>query len=310
MGLALTLARAQDYPNRPIRMIVAYPPGGGVDVAGRIIGQKLGEALGQQVVIENRPGASGVLGAEVVANAAPDGYTILISPGDFFVLPALMPPMAFDPSKDLVPIAMVSSNPLAVVASANAPFADLKQMVAAGKALADGLAYATPGIATINHVVGEWIGVEAKLKMLHVPYRGGADAALAVVSGSVPLGIVSPPAVYPALVQSGKVKVIALTAAWPSFVPASWPTLAESGLAVEAALWLGIFAPSGTPAAIVSRLDAAVALTLQDDQVCRRMSETGTNPKFSGQAGLVDRIRIETAHYREVIQRAGIHIEH
>jgi tripartite-type tricarboxylate transporter receptor subunit TctC len=308
INLTLVSARAQDYPARPIRMVVAYPPGGGVDVAARLIGQKLGEILGQPVVIENRPGASGMLGAQVVANSPPDGYTILISPGDFFVIPTLMPQMAFDPNKELLPVAMISSNPLVVVAAANAPFSSVKEMVEAGKGAASGFAYATPGIATINHVVGEWIGVDAQIKMLHIPYHGGADAALAVAAGSVPMGIMSPPAVYPSLVESGKIKVLALTADWPASLPASWPTLSESGLPIEATLWLGIFAPLGTPDAIVSRLDEALARVLQDAGVRRRMNDTGVNPGFVAQAAFVDRIRSDTVHYSEVIRRAGIHV--
>ncbi|HEX3725848.1 MAG TPA: tripartite tricarboxylate transporter substrate-binding protein [Pirellulales bacterium] len=309
ISLALATARAQDYPTRPIRMVVAYPPGGGVDAAGRVIGQKLGEILGQPVVIENRPGASGALGAQVVANSAPDGYTILISPGDFFVIPILMPQMTFDPSKELLPVAMISSNPLVVVAAANAPFSGVKEMLEVGKRAADGLAYATPGVATVNHVVGEWIGVTAQMKMLHVPYRGGADAALALATGSVPMGIVSPPAVYPSLVDSGKIKVLALTANRPAFLPTSWPTLRELGLPIEATLWLGIFAPIGTPDVIVSRLDDALERILADGSLRKRMNDTGVNPEFLAHSGFVTRIHTDTAHYNEAIQRAGIHIE-
>jgi tripartite-type tricarboxylate transporter receptor subunit TctC len=308
VSLAQVSVRAQDYPIRPIRMVVAYPPGGGVDVAGRLIGQKLGEILGQPVVIENRPGASGALGAQVVANSPPDGYTILISPGDFFVIPTLMPQMTFDPNKELLPVAMISSNPLVVVAGANAPFSSVKEMLEAGKKATGGFAYATPGIATVNHVVGEWIGVAAQIKMLHIPYHGGADAALAVATGSVPIGIMSPPAVYPSLVESGKIKVLALTADRPAFLPASWPTLRESGLPIEATLWLGIFAPIGTPDDIVSRLDDALAQALADDSVRKRMNDTGVNPGLIAHSEFVARIHTDTAHYNEVIQRAGIHI--
>lgn len=308
-SLAFVSVQAQDYPTRTIRLVVGYPPGGGVDVAGRLIGQKLGEILGQPVVVENRAGGSGTLGAQVVANAPPDGYTILISPGDFFVIPTLMPPMSFDPNKDLLPVAMISSNPLVLVAAAGAQFGTVKEMLAFGKKAPEGLSYATPGAASINRLVGESIGIDAGIKMLNIPYHGGVDSALAVATDSVPIGIVSPPAVYPSLVEAGKIKVLALTADRPAFLPASWPTLHDSGLSMEATLWLGIFAPVRTPAAIVARLDDALAKVLADENVRTRMTGTGVNPSFIPQAEFVTRIHTDTAHYSEVIQRAGIRIE-
>ena len=174
---AAATARAQDYPSRPIRLIVPFLAGGGVDVAARILGQKLSDAFGQQIIIENRAGAGGVVGANAAAKAASDGYTFLFGPGDFVTRPSLMSQMTFDPHKDLVPVAMVSSNPMLVVAGATAPFSNLNELIAVAKAQPQGISYATPGTATLNHVAGEWMAAEAGIKLVHVPYRSGGTAA-------------------------------------------------------------------------------------------------------------------------------------
>ena len=205
-------ALAQTYPTKPIRMIVPYPAGGVADVSARIVAQKLGESLGQQVVIENRAGASGTLGANAVAKAAPDGYTLLLSPGDFVTMPTLLPPMTFDPDKDLVPITMVSRNPLLLVANTGAAFGNVKELIAAAKAKPGHIAYSTPGNGSINHVTAEWFAIEGGVKFLHVPYRGGVASANGVAAGDVPFGVVSPSS-GTSLVDAGKVKVIAVRGA-------------------------------------------------------------------------------------------------
>jgi tripartite-type tricarboxylate transporter receptor subunit TctC len=308
LALALSCAgiHAQEYPSRPIRFVVPYPPGGGMDVTARAIGQKLGEILGQPLVIEFRAGASGTIGAESVARAAPDGYTLLLIPSDFVTAPSIMPRMNFNPTKDLAPLAMVSDNPMIVIAGAAAPFNDVKGWLDAAKASPDGMAYATPGTGTLDHVIGEWIGVTAHVKLLQVPYKGGVEAAAAIVAGDVPVGIVSTPSIYPGLTGAGKVKVIALTGDRPPTLPSSWTTLAENGLPINATLWLGIFAPSGIPDAVVSQLDRAIGQALQDDTVRKHMNDIGFSPQFLGQAAFVDRIRVDSSHYEPIIRQTGI----
>ena len=306
---ALLGAHAEEYPTRPIRMIVPYPAGGVADVTARIIGQRLGEILGQQIVVDNRPGASGTLGANAVAKAPADGYTLLLTPGDFITMPSLVPPMAFDPHKDLLPIAMVSSNPMIVVANVAAPFNNVKELIAAAKAQPGNIAYSTPGTGTINHVAGEWMAVAANIKLLHVPYRGGPASANGIAAGDVPLGVVSPSS-GKALIEGGKVKVIALTGKRrPSSVPASWQTLDENGLAVDAVLWNGLFAPAGTPAEIVNRLDKEVARVLRDEQVRTLLSNSGIDADLISQAAFGERIRADAARYDEIIRQTGIRIE-
>lgn len=307
---AATLAQAQTYPSRPIRMIVGFPPGGVVDVAARIFGDKLGSLLGQQVFVENRPGASGTLAAGMAVKAAPDGYTLFLCPGDLITLAALKPHMDFDPGSQLQPVSMISSNPLVVVANANAPFSTIKEMLDAARASPRALEYASPGPGTENHVVGEWIASAAGIKLLHVPYSGGAAAGNGVAAGFVPLGIFSPPVVYPALIDAGKVKVLALTGKdHPPFLPSSWPTLIESGVPVDSTNWLGVFAPPSTPDEIVTRLDAALAVIVQDAAVRKRMHDFGMAPRHLGTAAFAAFIRADAANYARIIRETGIHVE-
>jgi tripartite-type tricarboxylate transporter receptor subunit TctC len=309
-ALALDMpAQAQNYPNRPIRLICPFPPGGVADVTARVVGQKLSEALGQPVVIENRTGASGTIGPDVVAKSTPDGYTLLMTTGDFITTPTLMPPMAFDPKKDLIPITMAATAPLLLVANPSVGIGDVKELLAKAKAAPGSIAYSSPGLGTINHLAVEWVAIEGGVKLLHVPYRGGTPAATAVLTGEVQIGAVTPSSGM-AAIESGKAKVIGfMTKQRPSFTPA-WPTLAESGLDVDAALWVGLFAPTGTPAAIVSRLDAEMVKILADQTVRQRLNAAGTDPHpLSGDA-FVQRIDLDARRYARIIQQLGLKAQH
>jgi tripartite-type tricarboxylate transporter receptor subunit TctC len=304
----LPVAQAQDYPVRPIRLIVPYLAGGGVDAVARILGLKLGDQLGQQIVIENRAGASGTIGANAVAKSAPDGYTLLLGPGDFITMASLMPKMAFDPEKDLVPVMMLTSNPMVVVANVHAPFNNLAELLAAARAKPGAINYGTPGNGTLNQVAAEWMAAEAHIKLQHIPYRGGSAAANGIAAGDVPLGVVSPPAAQP-LVDARTAKVIALTGkVRPSFLPSDWPTLAEKGLAVDALFWTGLFAPAGTSPEIVARLEAEVDRALQDREVIKLLNDSGLEATPIHHAAFVERIRSEKESYQRIIERAGIRV--
>ena len=301
-------AQAQNYPTRPIRFIVPFPAGGIADVVARVTGQKLGELLGQQVVIENRPGASGTLGADAAAKATPDGYTMLLTTGDFITTPTLMPPMAFDPQKDLIPITMIAAGPLMLAANAQSSINSVQDLIAQAKAEPGKIAYSSPGNGTINHLAVEWVAIEAGLKLLHVPYRGGVPAAIGVAAGDVPIGALTPSSAAP-FIESGKVRILALmTRQKPAFV-AQYPSAAEQGLAVDAALWVGLFAPAGTPPAIVSRLNDAVAKILQDESVRKRLNDVGTEASHISEAAFAERIKVDAERYLKVIQQVGIKIQ-
>jgi tripartite-type tricarboxylate transporter receptor subunit TctC len=303
-------ALAQTYPTRSIRFIVPFPAGGVADVTARLIGQSLGETLGQTIVIENRPGASGTLGVDSATKAAPDGYTLLFTTGDFITTPTLMPKMSFDPHRDLIPITQVATAPLLLGARSAGPIDTVKDLIAQAKASPGKIAYSSPGNGTINQLAVEWLAIEAGVKFLHVPYRGGTPAATAVAAGDVPIGAVTPSSGQ-SLIDAGKVKVLALmTKDRPAFAPATWPTLAEQGFAVDAALWVALFAPAGTPQPIVDRLDQEMLRILQIPDVRKRLNALGTEGSGISQKVFVDRIRTDAARYLEIINRTGIKVEH
>jgi tripartite-type tricarboxylate transporter receptor subunit TctC len=310
LGLALLtpIARAQNYPVRPIRFIVPFPAGGVADVTARVIGQKLGDALGHQIIIDNRPGASGTLGADAATKAAPDGYTLLMTTGDFITTPTLMPAMSFDPYKDLVPVTMVAAAPLILAASAASPIRSVGDLLSAAKASPGAIAYSSPGTGTINQLAVEWLAIESGIKLLHVPYRGGVPAATAVAAGDVPIGALTPSSAMP-YIEAGKIRVLALmTRQRPAFAP-DWPTLAEQGIPVDAALWVGLFAPAGTSSAIIDRLDAEVLRIVQDQEVRKRLNGLGTEASPISQGAFAERIRTDAARYTRIIEQTGVRLE-
>ncbi len=309
-GLSTIAAQAQDYPSRPIRIVIPFAPGGVVDVSARIVGEKLGNILGQKIVIESRSGASGMLGANVVAKAPADGYTLLLCPGDVITIASLKAPADSDVGMRLLPIAMVNGNPMLVVANAKAPFDTVKEMIETAMASAQPLEYGIPGQGTVNGVVGQWIAIEAHIKLRQIPYQGGSQGANGVASGEIPLGIFSPPPVYPGLVNAGEIKVLAVTGKdHPSYLPSAWPTLIESGLPIAALNWQGLFAPVGTPDAVVSRLNQALRQVMQDESIAKRMNAFGMAPQYMPQAAFIEQIRADKAGYARIIQEAGVGVE-
>jgi len=310
LGMSVISALAEGYPSRTIRIIIPYAVGGTVDLSARIVGERLGNILGQQIVIESRTGASGMLGASIVAKAPADGYTLLLCSSDVITLASLKPNADVDVTTQLLPIAMVNGNPMLVVANTKAPFGNVKEMVEVAKAGPHPLDYSTLGPGTVSDVLGQWIAIESGIKLHQIPYPGGSQAANAVAAGEIPLGIFSPPVVYPGLVDAGKIKVLALSGRdHPSNLPATWPTLIESGLPIEVLNWQGLFAPVGTPNAVVARLDQALRQALQDENIAKRMNVLGMTSQYLPQPAFIERIRADTAHYARIVQQAGIEIE-
>jgi tripartite-type tricarboxylate transporter receptor subunit TctC len=308
MLTAATPACAQNYPSRPIKLVVPFPPGGLVDVTARLVAQKLAVALGQPVVVENRTGASGTVGADSVVKSQPDGYMLLFSTGDFLTSPAVLARLPFDPHKDIMPIMMVARSPLTLVANGTGPIDSIPAMIAAAKADPGKVAFGSPGLGSLNHLAGEWMGIEAGVKLLHVPYRGGAPAVTGVATGEIAMAIVTPPTVQ-SLIEAKKVRLLGLmTKDRASFVP-DWPTLAEAGLKnIDAAVYVGIYAPAGTPPAIVSRIEAEVTRLLVDEDIKKRFNDVGADVTiYTGQA-FADRIKIDAARYKSVVDQVGIKI--
>jgi tripartite-type tricarboxylate transporter receptor subunit TctC len=298
-------ASAQTYPTRPVRVIVPFPAGGVTDVGARLVGQKLGEALGQPMVIENRPGASGTLGVDAVTKSPPDGYTVLITTGDFITVPSLMPKTAFDPYKDLIPVTRIATVPLLLLTHPASGIGTVKDLIGKAKAEPGKIAFGSPGHGTINQLAVEWLALEAGIKLLHVPYRGGAALTNGLAAGDTALGVTTFTSVK-GLVDAGKVKVVAvLGRERPSFLQ-QWPTMTDSNLNVDAGLNLGVYVPAGTPAAIVTRLDTEVLKILKDDGLRKRFNELGMEATPVSQAALAERIRSEAARYKQIIEQTGV----
>jgi tripartite-type tricarboxylate transporter receptor subunit TctC len=298
-------AQAQNYPDRPVRVIVPFPAGGLADAVARIVGQKLGEALGQNFVVENRTGASGTLGAALAANAAPDGYTLLITTGDFMTMQGLMPPLSFDPYTALTPITMLAVAPLLLVANPASGIRSVKDLVAAAKARPGAVAYSSPGVGTINHLATEAMAIAEGIKLLHVPYRGGAPAATAVAAGDVAIGAMTQSS-GAGFIQSGKVNVVAfMTKQRPSFAP-DWPIVADSGVDIDMALWVGLFAPAGTPVTIVDKLDTEATKVLKTEDLRKQLNALGTDTSPLSQAAFAKRIRDDAGRYAIVIEKTDL----
>jgi tripartite-type tricarboxylate transporter receptor subunit TctC len=299
-------ASAETYPARPVRAVVPYAAGGVVDAAARIFAERLSPLLGQGVVIENRTGASGTLGVDYVTKAEPDGYTLLICSADFMTTTVLMPKMSFDPYKELAPVSMLATAPMLLVASEASGFKTLADVLAAAKAGPERVAYSSPGVGQINHLGGEWIGLAGGVKMLHVPYRGGAPAATAVAAGDVQLGVLGVPAVLP-LVHAGKARVLGVLSKEKRSFLKDFPTIAEAGMPeVEVSVRVGLFAPKGTPAAIVTRLHAEAQKVLADPHVRERLNAVGLDADPLGPEAFIARVRADAAAYAPVIERTGM----
>ena len=303
-------APAQDFPTKPIRVVVPFPPGGGVDVAARLLTAKMSERLNWQFVVDNRPGGSGFIAATNVAKSAPDGYSLFMAHvGEFAINPALFQSMPYDLERDFVPVTLVSDAPMVYFVNSQTPYNNLRDLIAAAKAKPGAIAYSSAGNGSLNHLAAEWLSQAAGVKMTHVPYKGGAAAAGAVAAGDVPFGVSSIPGVTPHI-KSGRVKVLAVTTAKRSPFHPDWATAAELGVGeVDASFWAGLFAPKGTPQAVVDRIDQGVRQTLQDPDMRKRYADAGFEAIGASSQEFLARIKRDAARFKEVVQSAGIKSE-
>jgi tripartite-type tricarboxylate transporter receptor subunit TctC len=300
-------AWAQSYPTKPIHILVPYAPGGIADIASRILGAKLTEAWGQQVVVENKPGGNGFIAMNAAAKAAPDGYTIVMATGgDVAINPALFKEMPYNVERDLVPIALVSDAPLVLAAHGGTPYKTVAEVLAAAKAQPGRLSVATPGNGSINQIVLEWMALNTGTKFQHIPYKGGAPAAAALAGGDIPLGILASSSVAPH-VKSGRARVLAVASAAPSRLNPEWPTLQKQGVAeVDASNWTALFAPKGTPQPIIDKLNAEVVRILSLPDIKERFAGGGVDTIPSTAAQLAARVKKEAEVYRALVQKANI----
>lgn len=310
LGFVAGPAAAQDYPTRPIRILVPYAPGGISDIAARIVGAKLTEAWGQQVIVENKPGGNGFIAVSDTARSAPDGYTlVMVTTGDVAINPALFKDIPYNVDRDLTPITAVSDAPMVLATNADSRYKTVADVIAAAKAQPNVLGVCTPGYGSINQLVLESIALNTGTKFVHVPYKGGAPAAQALVAGDIPLGILASSSVAPH-VASGRIRVLAVTTAKPSPFNPEWPTLAHEGAGdINASNWTALLAPKGTPQPIIDKLAAEVAAILAMPDVKARFAAGGVTTIPSNPAELDAKIKREAATYRDIIAKANVHVD-
>ena len=302
-------AWAQAYPSRTIRYVVPFPPGGGADLMSRILGPKLSEALGQQVLIDNRGGASGNIGAEIAAKSPPDGHTIVwANAGTHAVNPSIYSNMPFKES-DFTSIIWISSIPQLVVVHPSLPVKNVKDLIALDKARPGLLSYGSSGAGNYNHLAGELFNRMAGTKFVHVPYRGGGPAAIGLLSGEIVMMFQDPASLMPH-VRAGKIRAIAVTSAKRSLAMPDLPTVAESGVpGYEVTSWSGILAPAGTPADIVRRLNAEFNKIISAPDMKTRMLEFGHEPVGGAPELFGDQIHKEIAKWAPVVKAAGVKVD-
>jgi len=314
LGVALAAtagaARAQSYPSRPLRIVVPFAAGAGVlDIMARLVGRHLGESLGQQVVIDNRPGAGGIVGAEVVAKAEPDGYTLLMGNTALVVSPYLYARLPFDPLADFVPLTMVNTAPLLLVVHPAVPARSAAELLAYAKARPGQLNYGSGGVGTTPYLATELLKSMAGIDVVHVPYKGGAPALADLVAGQLTFMIENVPGTLP-LVKSGKLRALAITSAHRFPLVPELPTLSEAGVAgYEMVGWNGLFAARGTAQAIVDQLSETLIKTMLLADVKSQMADLGAEPGGNSAREFSAFVKAEPVRWGAIIRERGIRPE-
>jgi tripartite-type tricarboxylate transporter receptor subunit TctC len=299
-------AAAQTYPSEPVHLFVGFAAGGSTDIIARDLGHELEKVWGQPVVVENRPGANGAVAAATLAKARPDGHIVMMIVSGHITNALMSPSLPFDPIKDFAPVSLVGSSPLLVFAHPSFPASDIKSLIALAKEKPGTISYATPGVGSIQHLSMELLAYLADIKLIHIPYRGGAPALNDVLGGHVPLSVLS---VFQALpyLQQNQLKPLAVTSTKRVDVLPAVPTLAESGVpGYEAALWFGIIAPAGTPEAIVAKINADVKRIVQSPEMRAKFALQGADPIGSTPAEFLAFMRAEYDKWGRVIKEAHI----
>jgi tripartite-type tricarboxylate transporter receptor subunit TctC len=310
-ALALTSppTRAQTYPSRQITLIVPFAAGGSNDVVGRAIGKKLSEAWGQPVVVENRPGAGGMIGTSAVAAAAADGYTLLLVSSTFTINPAIKKNMPFDTIKDFTPVAFIARSPLLLVASKQLPVKSARELLDLARSKPGQITYASAGLGSINQIAAELIALSARARFMHVPYKGGAPALNDLVGGHVDIYVSSLPQVLQ-LARDGQARALAVTSAKRTALLPDVPTLAEAGIAgVDLWSWWGIVGPAGMPANVVNALNAEIGKMLTSPELSEFLTNEGAEAETMTSQQFGDLMRLETRRWIKVAHEANISID-
>lgn len=307
-ALAALPASAQTYPNRPITLVVSFAPGGSTSIVARIVADKMAEALGQSVVVDNRPGAGGTIGTRAVAKSPPDGYTLLLGyTGTLAIGPTLYPNAGYDPRKDFAPIGLIGHAPNSLVVHPSFPAKSVQELIAYAKTHT--VHYGSAGVGTVSHVSGEYFASTAGIKLVHVPYRGTGPALADLIGGHIPMAFAPIPATH-GPVSQGQLRGLAVTSAKRSSLVPDLPTIAESGIPnFEASLYYGIVAPAGTPRPIVDRLNQALRAALATEEVRRRLATDGAEATPSSPEEYAAHIDRDEIRWSAVVKASGAKAE-
>ena len=310
-GLALACggAIAQSYPVKPVRVIAPFPPGAGVDIVTRLVTPKLAEAFGQQFIVDNRAGAAGHIGAESAAHSAPDGYTLLLAPASIVISYTLYKKLNYNLEKDLDPIAVAASAPFVLVVHPSLPVKSVKELIALAKAKPDTLLYASTGNGGTPHLAMEVLKMQTGIKVVHVPYKGTPPAVTDLIAGQVQMMFANTLSVLPQ-VNSGRLRALGISSAKRSAAAPNLPTIAESGIPnFEAITWFGLFAPTGTPQAIVQRLSAEMVRIVQQPETREKLLGQGADPIGMPQNEFRSYFKSELAKWAKIVQVVGVKLE-
>ena len=293
------------YPNRPVRLVVPFPPGGGVDATARVLSQKLTEAWRQQVVVDNRTGAGTTIGTEIVARAAPDGYTLLLTNNALAISAGLYPKLRYETGKDFLPIMEVLRAPFVLVIPVASTAKTVRDLIALAKAKPGELTFGSGGNGSTAHLSGEMFKTMAGINIVHVPFKGSPAAVIGVISGQIAMAFPNLPPALPH-VRSGKLKALAVTTAKRSAAVPELPTVAEAGLpGYEATAWFGVLAPAATPPQIIAKLNAAIVKSLRTREMQERLAAEGTEPVGNTPEQFAQIVRNDIAKWAKVVKSSG-----
>ena len=309
LSLTTGASWAQSYPSKSVRLLIGFSAGGGADVVARGLAPRLTEQLGQQVIVDNRPGANGMIAAELASKAPPDGYTLLVAPGNYVFGQAMDTKQSLDMTTAFAPVSLLAETPLLAAVHPSMPIRNIKQLIAVAKAQPDKLSYASGGIGGSGHLGAELFKSLTQVKMVHVPYKGTGAAIADLIGGQVPLCFCTLPSVF-SHVKGGRLRALAVTTAKRAPSAPDIPTIAESGVpGYEMSQWYGLLAPAGMPAPIMDRLNAEVAKALQHPDVRTRFAAEGAEPVSSSPQEFAKFYKAEIAKWTAVVQKAGIRRE-
>ena len=302
---SLPRAFAQDYPSRPIQLVVGFAPGGTTDFVARLVGEKMGDTLGQRLVVDNKPGAAGAIATKGVARSDPDGYTLLMGDSTLAITPTLSPSAGIDPLKMLAPVGLVGTFPSVLVVHPSVPASNATELIAHVKAHPGELNFGSGGIGTVPHLQGELFKLKTGTDIVHVPYKGNAAALQDLLGGSIQMMFAAAPTAL-AFIRSGQLKLVATTGKERLPIGVDAPTLLESGVDFVSAQWFGMLAPAGTPAAIVDRLNEALRQAMQDPEIAKRLAEQGGFPRPGSPEDFAAFIADEVASWGDIVRAAQV----